>query len=114
MTTMRAVLIRDEAGPVENLYIGETAKPIPAIGEVLVKVGNITFPPVNTETFVVLDKGLWFESNGYLSTGRKVPASRWLFHHPRGGILRTCRGSRSWRFGLETGRRSYRTYRRCN
>lgn len=39
MATMRAVLIKDGKGPLENLYIGETNKPIPKAGEVLVKVG---------------------------------------------------------------------------
>lgn len=35
---MRAVLIKDGKGPVENLYLGEAPKPIPRSGEVLVKV----------------------------------------------------------------------------
>jgi NADPH:quinone reductase-like Zn-dependent oxidoreductase len=34
---MRAVLIKDEKGPVENLYIGEAPKPTLGKGEVLVK-----------------------------------------------------------------------------
>lgn len=34
---MRAVLVRDGKGPVENLYIGDTDKPKPGIGQVLVK-----------------------------------------------------------------------------
>jgi NADPH:quinone reductase-like Zn-dependent oxidoreductase len=34
---MRAVLIKDEKGPVENLYIGEVPKPTLGKGEVLVK-----------------------------------------------------------------------------
>lgn len=34
---MRAVLIKDEKGPLENLYLGETPKPVPGPGEVLVK-----------------------------------------------------------------------------
>ncbi|OCH90446.1 quinone oxidoreductase [Obba rivulosa] len=38
MSQMRAVLIKDEKGPVENLYIGEVEKPSPNPGEVLVKV----------------------------------------------------------------------------
>ncbi|EMD39659.1 hypothetical protein CERSUDRAFT_111964 [Gelatoporia subvermispora B] len=38
MTQMRAVLIKDEKGPVENLYLGETEKPSPKPDEVLVKV----------------------------------------------------------------------------
>ncbi|KII84164.1 hypothetical protein PLICRDRAFT_179839 [Plicaturopsis crispa FD-325 SS-3] len=35
---MRAVLIKDGKGPIENLYIGETPKPVPGPGEVLVKI----------------------------------------------------------------------------
>lgn len=34
---MRAVLIKDGKGPVENLYIGEVPKPTLEKGEVLVK-----------------------------------------------------------------------------
>ena len=34
---MRAVLVKDGAGPVENLYIGEAPKPTLGKGEVLVK-----------------------------------------------------------------------------
>jgi len=36
--SMRAVLIKDNKGPVENLYIGEAAKPKPGAGQVLVKI----------------------------------------------------------------------------
>lgn len=35
---MRAVLIKDGKGPIENLYIGDTERPVPKEGEVLVKV----------------------------------------------------------------------------
>jgi len=35
---MRAVLIKDGKGPIENLYIGETPTPSPGKGEALVKV----------------------------------------------------------------------------
>ncbi|KAG1723075.1 quinone oxidoreductase putative [Suillus paluster] len=38
MSKMRAVLIKGGQGPVENLYIGETDKPIPTKGQVLVKI----------------------------------------------------------------------------
>jgi len=38
MVTMRAVLIKDGKGPIENLYIGETEKPVPHQGQVLVQV----------------------------------------------------------------------------
>ena len=34
---MRAVLVKDGKGPVENLYIGEAPKPTFGKGEVLVK-----------------------------------------------------------------------------
>ena len=39
---MRAVLVKDGKGPLENLYIGEAATPKPADDEVLVKVSDIT------------------------------------------------------------------------
>jgi NADPH:quinone reductase-like Zn-dependent oxidoreductase len=35
--SMRAVLVKDGKGPVQNLYIGETPKPKPGAGQVLVK-----------------------------------------------------------------------------
>ncbi|KAF8349412.1 hypothetical protein F5887DRAFT_946033 [Amanita rubescens] len=35
---MRAVLIKDGAGPVDNLYLGEVPTPSPQTGEVLVKI----------------------------------------------------------------------------
>ncbi|KZT69609.1 quinone oxidoreductase putative [Daedalea quercina L-15889] len=35
---MRAILIKEGKGPIENLYLGETEKPAPKRGEVLVKV----------------------------------------------------------------------------
>jgi len=37
-TQMRAVLIKDDKGPVENLYLGEAPKPSPAAGQILVKI----------------------------------------------------------------------------
>ncbi|KAI6129708.1 quinone oxidoreductase putative [Pisolithus croceorrhizus] len=38
MSTMRAVLIKGDEGPIENLYIGEAEKPVPKEDQVLVKV----------------------------------------------------------------------------
>ncbi|KAG1869429.1 quinone oxidoreductase putative [Suillus subalutaceus] len=38
MSKMHAVLIKDGQGPIENLYIGETDKPVPTKGQVLVKI----------------------------------------------------------------------------
>ncbi|EKM49717.1 uncharacterized protein PHACADRAFT_265363 [Phanerochaete carnosa HHB-10118-sp] len=38
MPTMRAVVIKDGKGPVENLYIGEIERPVPQRGQVLVKI----------------------------------------------------------------------------
>jgi len=35
---MRAVLIKEEKGPVENLYLGEAPTPVPNAGQVLVKI----------------------------------------------------------------------------
>lgn len=38
---MKAILIKNGKGPVENLYIGETERPKPTLnGQVLVKVGK--------------------------------------------------------------------------
>lgn len=37
MAKMQAILIKDGKGPLENLYIGETAMPTPKSQEVLVK-----------------------------------------------------------------------------
>jgi NADPH:quinone reductase-like Zn-dependent oxidoreductase len=36
---MRAVLIKNDAGHAENLYIGEAETPVPRADEVLVKAG---------------------------------------------------------------------------
>jgi hypothetical protein len=38
---MRAILIKDGKGPIENLYIGETATPVVKSQEVLVKVRTV-------------------------------------------------------------------------
>jgi NADPH:quinone reductase-like Zn-dependent oxidoreductase len=38
---MRAVLIKDGKGPVENLYLGEEATPEPEEGQVQVQVSSI-------------------------------------------------------------------------
>lgn len=38
MPTMRAIIIKDGKGPVENLYLGEIEKPAPKPDEVQVKV----------------------------------------------------------------------------
>ncbi|KAG1743186.1 quinone oxidoreductase putative [Suillus paluster] len=38
MSKMRAVLIKGGQGPIENLYLGETDKPVPTKGQVLVKI----------------------------------------------------------------------------
>lgn len=45
---MRAVLIKDGKGPIENLYIGDTERPLPGEGEVLVKV-NAPFDYLTTQ-----------------------------------------------------------------
>lgn len=39
---MRAVLIKDGKGPVDNLYLGETETPTPGPGKVLIKVHTIS------------------------------------------------------------------------
>lgn len=42
VTTMRAVLIKDSAGPAENLFVGETMRPTLSSKEVLVKVRSVS------------------------------------------------------------------------
>ena len=42
---MKAVLIKDGKGPVENLYLGEEATPEPEEGQVQVQVSLLYFPP---------------------------------------------------------------------
>jgi hypothetical protein len=49
---MRAILIKDGKGPVENLYIGETATPVVKSQEVLVKVRTAelrTYAPLTSQ-----------------------------------------------------------------
>ena len=46
---MRAVLIKDGKGPVENLYIGEAPKPTLGKGDVLVKESPIRWKIYNLE-----------------------------------------------------------------
>lgn len=41
MTNMRAVIVKDGKGPIENLYIGEIEKPSPRKHEVLVEVCSL-------------------------------------------------------------------------
>lgn len=43
-TQMRAVLIKDKKGPVQNLYLGEAPKPQPGEGQLLVKVTHPSYP----------------------------------------------------------------------
>jgi NADPH:quinone reductase-like Zn-dependent oxidoreductase len=51
MSPMRAVLIKDGKGPVENLYIGEAPKPKPSAGQVLVKACLICVNPSSALVF---------------------------------------------------------------
>ena len=39
---MRAVLNKDEKGPAENLYIGDTPKPLPGPDQVLAKANKLS------------------------------------------------------------------------
>ena len=68
MATMRAVLIKDGKGPVENLYIGEIARPSPGPGQVLVKVSAISFDATQVfrdhYKFYYIDQGFWYQSHG--------------------------------------------------
>ena len=51
-TDMRAILIKDGKGPIENLYIGEIATPVVKSREVLVKVLSaelrVRYPPLTS------------------------------------------------------------------
>ena len=38
---MRAILVKNGAGPIENLFLGEAQRPKPSAKEVLVKVGAV-------------------------------------------------------------------------
>lgn len=40
---MRAVIVKDGKGPVENLLVGEIEKPVPRQGEVLVQVRTVRY-----------------------------------------------------------------------
>ena len=55
MAAMRAVIVKDGKGPVENLYIGEITKPTPHHSEVLVKVEWISW-----KRFIDLNTGINF------------------------------------------------------
>ena len=93
---MRAVLIKDGKGPIENLYIGEIPVPILRDGEVLVKVtllcSDLHFGLYGTNVhFWLTGKSIWPESYGHRAArgdlraiaGRRVgdPGSRVLWYH---------------------------------
>ena len=68
---MRAVLVKDGKGPLTNLYIGETATPKPADGEVLVKVGGPLRASNLLESHCLRhrsDQGIWSKSVGHNAT----------------------------------------------
>jgi len=93
-TKMRAVLIKDGKGPVENLYLGEEATPEPKEGQVQVQVR--TSPVISLErqsnaklmnrskyAFIApyryeLANGaeLWLEPNGYHAARGQIPLAR--------------------------------------
>jgi hypothetical protein len=72
MAKMRAILIKDGKGPLENLYIGETAMPTLKPREVLVKACSIAAPSKRALTHhrvqITSDCGVWIESDGYFTT----------------------------------------------
>ena len=52
MSTMKAILVKDDKGPLENLYLGEAERPKPsADGQVLVKVSIPSHPSMTDEEF---------------------------------------------------------------
>jgi hypothetical protein len=67
---MRAVLIKDGTGPIENLYIGETATPVMKSKEVLVKVRTAElWAPYcmrlsRHNAQITSDRGLFVKSHG--------------------------------------------------
>lgn len=40
---MRAVLVKDGKGPIENLYLGEAPEPVLKHGQIMVKVSKLVF-----------------------------------------------------------------------
>jgi hypothetical protein len=64
MPTMQAVLIKDGKGPVDNLYIGDTEKPVPKEGEVLVKVG-LPCDQMKPDDKRFVDRCFWPQSLGF-------------------------------------------------
>jgi hypothetical protein len=77
MTSMRAVLIKDGKGPVENLYIGETPKPKPDAGQVLVKACFICF---SLSTTVINDLAHVFSRSG------PSVSIAWTYHKEKANI----------------------------
>ena len=74
-TAMRAILIKDGKGPIENLYIGETATPAVKSGEVLVKVRTAECKISELQTRlsrhiaqITSDRGLFIKSHGCFAT----------------------------------------------
>ncbi|KAL7421992.1 hypothetical protein Q5752_003764 [Cryptotrichosporon argae] len=75
---MKAILIKDGKGPVDNLYIGETEKPSPEKGEVLVKIktfglnrmdllqreGKYPLPPQASKTIMGVEFAGYVEAVG--------------------------------------------------
>jgi hypothetical protein len=72
MAKMRAILVKDGKGPLENLYIGETAMPTLKSHEVLVKACIIAelrdSVPSHHHAQITSDCGVWTESHGYFTT----------------------------------------------
>lgn len=90
--TMRAVLVKDGKGPVENLYLGEAPKPAPKPNQVLVKVstqsyftlrylGSICYLTYLLSCMVV-DQGFRSESHGHCATFGPLPCPGWGFINP--------------------------------
>ena len=68
-SNMRAILIKNGKGPLENLYIGETAVPTLQPGEVLVKVRTYREtarrPGILIVTHSMVDQSVRSQSHGY-------------------------------------------------
>ena len=90
---MRAVLIKDGEGPVENLYIGEAPKPTLGNGEVLIKesLNDSYWKAYNFDLNSLIDTSIWPEQIGYFPKGRQVSSTGWIIYYPRSGIFRLDR-----------------------
>jgi hypothetical protein len=84
---MRAILIKDGKGPVDNLYIGETATPVVKSQEVQVKVRTASHTRLSRHNAqITSDHGLCIKSHGCFATPGSLPYSSGRVRDSRRGI----------------------------